>query len=256
MSLQNFKEQVKAKGLARNNRFSISIGVPELLQNSRYSNLRLIQMYCETVNVPGLNIATQPNRSFGEQREIPYDRNFEPISMTFYVDTAMTVKTFFDAWMDCIIDPTSRTLNYYDLYIGNILVTIQDINDNKAYTLKLWEAYPKSVQAITLDNNGRDVIKLNVTFNYKYFTRENLDLLSGEPEIYNIFRTDKAEGLNNPIPSNYFNTGSTWATAVPSEYLQNALSYNEQFADKRSIANALAQIQSQGIQTGLGSIFK
>lgn len=255
MSLQNFKEEVKGRGLARNNRFAVTFGLPQLIQKDMF-NLQIIQLFCDGASIPGVNIATQPNRSFGEQREIPYDKTFEPITLDFYVDSAMVVKDFFDSWMNCIINPTSRTTNYYDDYITHITLSVLDTTNQHTHTTVLYEAYPKLVQPIRLDNNNRDVMKLAVTFNYKYHHSVRHDTLSGTPELYNIYNINKTLPLNGVIPSNYSNSGNTWATSVPTEYLQNALSYNEQFADKLSVANALAQIQSQGIETGLGSIFK
>lgn len=255
MSLERFKEEVKGRGLARTNRFIVEFGLPQLIQKDMF-NLEVIQLFCETASIPGVNIATQPNRSFGEQREIPYDRTFEPITLNFYVDSAMVVKEFFDNWMSVIVNPGSRTLNYYEEYTTDILITVLNATNQQTYTIGLYEAYPKTIQSITLDHNNKDVMKLGVTFNYKYSSAVRLDTLGGDPELYNIYSINKRLPLNGLIPSNYLNAGNTWANGVPNEYLQNMLSYNEQYADQLSVANALSQIQSQGIETGLGSIFR
>lgn len=254
MSLERFKEEVKGRGLAKTNRFVVEFGLPQLVQKDMF-NLEVVQLFCDSASIPGLNIATQPNRSFGEQREIPYDRNFEPITLNFYVDSRMVVKDFFDSWISSVINPKSRTINYYDEYTTDILISVLDNQDQQTYTIGMYEAYPKSIQAISLDNNNRDAMKIAVTFNYKYHLTVRLDVLDGDTALYDTFNINKRLPLNNEIPANYFNAGSQWATSVPSEYLQNTISYNEQYADQLSIANALSQIQSQGIQTGLGSLF-
>jgi hypothetical protein len=254
MSLQRFKEEIKGRGLARTNKFIVEIGLPELIQKDMF-NLEIVQLFCETASIPGVNIATQANRTFGEQREIPYDRNFEPFTLNFYVDHAMTVKSFFDNWLNSVIDPNSRTINYYEQYITDIKITVIGNNEDKIYTITLYEAYPKTIQSITLDQNSREAMKLGVTFNYKYSGVERYDILGGDPQLQNIFNFDKYEGLNGFLPFNYSNAGSQWASGVPSEYLQNALSFNEQYADQTSVSRALRQIQTQGIETALGSIF-
>jgi hypothetical protein len=254
MSLQRFKEEVKGRGLARTNKFIIEFGLPKLIPKDVFK-LEVVQLFCETASLPGINIATQANRTFGEQREIPYDRNFEPITLNFYVDHAMTVKSFFDSWLDTVINPVSRTINYYDNYITDVKITvIGGINEN-IYTMTLHEAYPKNIQAIALDQNARDAMKLGVVFNYKYSSVQRYDILGGDPELQNVFNTNKNEALNGFLPAAYSNAGSQWATAVPSEYLQNALSFNEQYADQTSVTAALRAMQTQGIQTGLGSVF-
>ena len=52
----------------------------------------------------------------GEFREVPYEKLYEPINMTFYVDNDMQVKKLFDEWMSLISDPSTRTYNYYNNY--------------------------------------------------------------------------------------------------------------------------------------------
>lgn len=255
MSLERFKEEVKGKGLAKSNRFIVEFGLPELIQKDMF-NLEVVQLFCESASIPGVNIATQPNRSFGEQREIPYDRNFEPITMNFYVDSAMVIKDFFDNWVGSIINPTSRTINYYNQYTTDILISVLNNNNEQTYSIGLYEAYPKTIQAISLDNNNKDVMKVAVTFNYKHHSAVRLDTLGGDPELFNVYNINKRVPLNNIIPKNFYNAGSQWASTVPSEFLQNTISYAEQYADQLSVANALSQIQAQGIQTGLGSLLR
>ena len=254
MSLQRFKEEVKGHGLARTNRFIVGFGVPPLVQKDKY-NLEMVQLFCETASIPGINIATQPNRSFGEQREIPYDRNFEPVTLNFYVDQAMTVKSFFDTWLDTVIDPRSRTINYYDEYVTDISITVVGLNDENIYTINLYEAYPKNIQSINLDQNNKDIMKLGVVFNYKYSRVQRYDILGGDPSLQNIFNSEKNIGLNGYLSPLYSNAGSVWATSVPAEYLQNAISFNEEYADQTSVAAALRLIQDQGIETGVGTMY-
>jgi hypothetical protein len=151
---------------------------------------------------------------------MPYDRTFEPVTLDFYVDSAMIVKDFFDKWMDCVINPGSRTTNYYDEYVTYLTLTVLDPNNQQTHSTILYEAYPKTIQPIRLDNANRDVMKLAVTFNYKYHYSVKFDTLSGTPELYNIYNINKTTALNGIIPSNYLNAGSIWATSVPSEYMR------------------------------------
>ena len=255
MSLQRFKEEVKGRGLARTNRFVVEFGLPPLIQKDVYK-LEMVQLFCETASIPGVNIATQPNRSFGEQREIPYDRNFDPVTLNFYVDQAMTVKAFFDSWLDAVIDPTSRTINYYDQYTTDLRITVLNTLSQNVYTVTMHEAYPKTIQSIALDHNSKDVMRLGVVFNYKYIDIERYDILGGDPDLQNIFNSQKNQAVNGVLSAEYSNGGSLWATSVPAEYLQNAISFNEQYADRVSVSKALQQIQAKGFEVGLGSIFK
>ena len=170
--LQNFISKVKQDGLARNNRFVVGIFADP---NSQIMNLgdrgwmRDALLLCDQVQLPGTNFNTTDLRTFGEIRKTPYERLYEDINMSFYVDTAMTVKLLFDNWMTYIQDPGTRNFNYYDDYTADIVIEVQDVKNQSRYAVKLFEAYPKSIGAIQLDQGNKDVMKLSVNFAYKYY---------------------------------------------------------------------------------------
>ena len=175
-SLYDFISQIKSEGLSRTNRFLVNITSPAALGGS---DARLIQLYCEQAALPGMAYASTPVRSFGENREIVYERNFEPIALTFYVDRKMSVLSFFNDWMDSIVNPITRESSYYDDYTTQMNITMQDVADNDTYEVEFREVYPKSVGAIQLDYNSKDVAKLTVTFNYKYHINKRKDAGGG-----------------------------------------------------------------------------
>ena len=196
MSFSEFLAQVKTKGLARNNRYAVAFhgnGVAGFDNN----NLRSALLFCDSAQLPGQSYATVMNRSFGELRETPYDRLYEPITLSFYVDREMQVKYLFDRWMDKIASPATRKYNYYDDYVCNIAISVFDNyaesspgsrmdsplrwteKNNETYVVVLHEAYPKSVSAVQLDQANKDVMKVTVTFQYKYW-------LSEPQEVYNM----------------------------------------------------------------------
>ena len=107
-SLYDFISQIKGEGLSRTNRFLVNIASPAALGGS---DARLIQLYCEQAALPGMAYASTPVRSFGENREVVYERNFEPIALTFYVDRKMSVLSFFNEVIG---------FNGLVCYIGNI----------------------------------------------------------------------------------------------------------------------------------------
>jgi len=182
-SLHDFISQIKSEGLSRTNRFLVNIASPNTLTTGDSDTSRLIQLYCEQASLPGMAYASTPVRSFGENREIVYERNFEPITLTFYVDRKMSVLRFFNDWMDAIVNPNTRESSYYDDYTTQMSITMQDTADNDTYEVVFYEVYPKSVAAIQLDYNSKDVAKLAVTFNYKYHINKRKDPGSGDREL-------------------------------------------------------------------------
>lgn len=162
-----FIANVKTRGLARPNRFQVNIAFPggiALLYTSVLSNL-----FCEAAALPGYTVATSPHRTIGEPREIPYEPMYDPISLTFYMDSNYEIKDAFETWMSYIIDPVTKSHGYYSKYTSNILITSENVDRSIPYQVQLYEAYPKTMQTITLDQNSKDVMRLTIGLSYKYW---------------------------------------------------------------------------------------
>ena len=170
--LNDFISNVKHNGLARNNRFIVGIFAgpdSQVINLGTDGVMRDALLMCDQVQLPGTNFNTSDMRTYGEVRKAPYERLYEDINMSFYVDTAMTVKILFDNWMTYIQNPGTRNFNYYDEYTADIVIEVQDIKNQSRYAIKLFEAYPKSIGAIQLDHANKDIMKLSVNFAYKYY---------------------------------------------------------------------------------------
>ena len=88
-------------GLARSNRYTVEMTLPQIL-NVHPSDQQKVALLCESVNIPGLNVNTVQIRTFGEVREMPTEFNYDPITLTFYVDGDMIVKDVFDKWIKSV----------------------------------------------------------------------------------------------------------------------------------------------------------
>jgi len=245
-TLNDFISNIKSRSLARHNRFTVAIagGLDSPDKN-------LVELFCEQAVLPGLNFASQPTRSFGEQREVVYDRNFESINLTFLVDREMKVKQFFDEWSNLIIDPDNRLVGYYDSYVKQITIITQDTEDSDTYHTFLYEAYPKTIGAVQLDNNSKDVMKLQVTFNYKYHENSLRPTLGNDRSA--MFKPDLTQRTNiTQQMGNYLNGSSNIGIAIPSLYYDSFQQYQENLNDRLSLTNALSEIERQGIVTGRG----
>jgi hypothetical protein len=173
-TLNDFIASIATDGLAFNNRFSVMFSLPPTLiaAKSGYNwtgHLPTVLMYCDSVTLPGLNISTTQARTYGELREMPYERLYDNINLTFYVDNSMDSKSLFDTWINSIQDPATRQFNYYNEYITDMEIFVHDKDDEEIYRVKLFECYPKSISPIQMDYSSKDVMKLQVSINYRYW---------------------------------------------------------------------------------------
>lgn len=175
--LKDFTAQM-TKGLARTNRFFVKMPGDD--------NDQMIGMFCENVQLPGSTMLTTPSKIFGEAREIAYERQYEPINMSFYVDSQFRVKEFFDKWHDSIFDPYTRAGNYYTKYVRPMEIWVHNTEDKRTYAIALEECYPKSIGAIQMDYGSKEIMKLQVTMQFKYWRAIAGEAAASESALANI----------------------------------------------------------------------
>lgn len=229
--LKSFIASVKLEGMARNSKFAVELTLPEQMrQNFNISSkLQTMLLFCDSAALPGINIATSANRTFGEVRETPYDRIFDTLSLSFYVDNSMVVKSLFNEWVNLIQNNQSRLFSYYEEYISKIVITTFDMKSRPRYRVMLQEAYPKQISSISLDYANRDIMKLNVTFMFKYYETIEVIPVNYAPDLVpGVFGS-----IGNMLPS--------------STYINNFAGFQNQYA---ALTNNL-QPESMSIFTGI-----
>lgn len=165
MSLQSFISEVRTRGISRTNRYEVIIPFP----NTDNAGSNLVTMFCEATNLPGMNVATTPARTFGEIRQMPYERLFDPVNLSFYVDGNMETRAAFERWIHLVFNQTSRTIGYYSDYIRDVVIHVKDLEDKTTYTVTLYEAFPKSISTVQMSSESREVMKVQVQMEYKYW---------------------------------------------------------------------------------------
>ena len=205
MNISDFVSQMNL-GMARTNRFSVLMAVPAGYQSSSpnppLKTFQQLLMFCDQVQLPGITVNTAPVRIFGEVRETPTEFNYEPLQMSFYVDNSMEVKQFFDDWAKLIQNGDARTQRYYDEYIcPQMQILVQDTLDNNRMMVELYECYPKSVGAVQLDWANKDIMKLSVTMQYKYWKEMTLIPNNGSLASANVpgVLAGGAARINGPL---------------------------------------------------------
>lgn len=266
-SYSEFVSQVKGGyGTIGQNRFYVTMGLPKFFNSSpsvrtMFSELvqrRMVHMMCKGVNVPSVSVASADVRTTGEVIQAPYDRNFAPATFTFYMDRRMLVRYYFDEWINSIQNPSTRNIGWYsDFVVPEIKIHVLTKSEvPTVYTMTLHEVYPKSISNLALDQSSNDLMTLDVTFDFHYYTAEAMidDELTVEPGIvpgqvysqkvntYNFGRRASATSL--PYGMGGYNS-------VFSNYTNQLASYtNDFFGSQSIISGALGVLNSTGIPIG------
>lgn len=169
--LNEFISKVKSTGLAKTNRYRVTIATPTLMTGFMKSG-RLITLFCESTSLPGQVISTTEQTIMGETREFPYSKRYDNIALSFYIDNNFEVKGFFDNWLNSVSNTQNKITSYYKDYIApTVLIEVLPMDSEvSTYSITLHEAYPKAISSIALSASSRDVAKVTISMNYKYHT--------------------------------------------------------------------------------------
>jgi len=171
-NLSQFIGAIREDSLARVNRFEVFINPPAAMVGKNRLNASAVSLYCEMASLPPVNISTKSFKIFGPTYQRPFGAEYggEGISLTFHVDRDMQVKKFFDEWTAIVVDPDSGLVGFQEDYISTIRLRQIDEQENVTYELELYEAFPRSVNLLELNNSAQNQThRLNVLFAYRYW---------------------------------------------------------------------------------------
>lgn len=172
-NINNFKSSF-AKDLAKSSKFDVYIPVPIPL--ILYVNsVRNLNMRCEEAHLPGRTLSTAELKIGSSPVEkYPYATTYNDIDLTFMLDDTMNHKVFFDAWMNYISPDYTWNLRYKEDYATTITINQYDAQNQKSYSVDLYEAYPISINQLDLSWGSEGYHKLNVTFAYTSWKNNSL----------------------------------------------------------------------------------
>lgn len=198
-----FSEFVKNYGVSLNNTFVVFYeGISSELETQLKNRLDIpdlktvlnhLTFMVENVELPPVNLATGEYR-YGNspQFKYPYAQIYNPITISYILDSTFVQREFFDVWVDYIYNLSNRdnsgtTLRvpYKDDYTMQLTIAKYDrcsrknrgiIDDSPKfnYSVQMVNAYPVSVSAIPLSNAASDLTRVSVTYEYDIM-RQNVN---------------------------------------------------------------------------------
>jgi len=215
-NLTQFLGAIREDSLARVNRFEVFINPPSGMIGKNRANAGAVSLYCEMASLPPVNISTKSFKIFGPTYQRPFGAEYggEGISMTFHVDRDMQVKRFFDDWTATVVDPDSGLVGFQEDYISTIRLRQLDEQENVTYELELYEAFPRSVNLLELNNSAQNQThRLNVLFAYRYWKDIDREFQTMPMDIPRQRRFPEVPvvdtRLKNVLPTGQYQPGTT-----------------------------------------------
>lgn len=143
-----------------------------------------LNLLCSNATLPGRQVLTHERRIGMEFQKVAYGYAVDDVSLTFYLMNDYGIKKYFDRWYGTSIDDQNQTVPYKSEYEREVVIhqlRKPIINKNfsagpinldlgigggTAYSVRLKNAFPTTIQAIDLNNELDGLVQLTVQLSY------------------------------------------------------------------------------------------
>ena len=205
-----FLSNIKAKeGLAKPSRFKVILPIPSYINNfigqsifekilnlpnnivadvtdifsfapqdeqSRTSNpslSRYLSLQCESAELPGKSILTADAKVYGPGYKVPYQTQYNDISLNFLATNEFYERKLFDRWLEAIMPSDTNNLRFAKgnntRYMTNIKVVQYDDFIKQIYAVELIDAFPIGIASQQLNWSEDNFHRLSVQFSYQKY---------------------------------------------------------------------------------------
>ena len=172
-------------GVMKANRFRAEFNLPKGVAGGHAVNTRALQSNIrtagQTLNKNGsvnlkCNMATFPDRTLqtiefksnSVNFKMPWSTSYNPISLTFYADGNLDSREYFELWQSAVMNFGNNTMNFYNEYVSDVKLYLQNDSGVDAYGIILYECYPSSIGLMDLSyGNSNTVLNVTVTLSFK-----------------------------------------------------------------------------------------
>ena len=150
---------------------------------------RQIDLHCDSISMPGHDLQVQSvQHGSAPARDMVQSHDYAGnISASFYLDSHLRERHFFEMWMKMAVNVHTHKANYYDDYIGSMEIFQLDGNNQVTYAIKATEVYPATIGGIEYSYaNANQIAKMNVGFAYRQWYNMTSDTIANY-ENSNLF---------------------------------------------------------------------
>lgn len=158
-----FVSTIKHRGLAKQY-YSVEFHYPAIY---KAPELQIIPFYVAAVNAPGIELITQTVKDTGLNRRVVVDKDYGNVTTTFYCDSTMVVKAFFDKWLHDTIATNGGKFQYPSEYIVSSMgISHVTAAKNEVYTITLTNAYPIAVSEVSMSHDSNAPLSFSVVWTF------------------------------------------------------------------------------------------
>lgn len=208
--INDFVQQVIEKdGLAKSSHFAVTFTMPPILADIYRTTVETLSLRCESISFPSRAPLTSNVKYFGPERRMVYGYDSAPVTASILLSESMAERDLFLSWQDVAVGYARQIqggssgygflTGYYQDYTCKLIITKFNERGQRTHTTQLLEAFPQFVGEVAGSWGDDDFARVNITFQYRYFTEGSSGIESAENRIID-------ESINSALNSDFRET--------------------------------------------------
>lgn len=186
-SIYDFLSHFKS-GVMKSNRFRLEFSLPRGVSGSTgmysvnnsamagamrsseqgFNGRGSINLKCHTVSMPMRSLSTMEFKSNSTLFKVPLGTSYDPISLTFYADGNMDSREYFELWQSSVMNFGNNTLNFYNEYVSDVKIYMQNESGADVYGIILFECFPISIGMVDVSYASTNMpLNIQIMLSYK-----------------------------------------------------------------------------------------
>lgn len=133
---------------------TVNFGMVALGMNSNGD--RSLQFMCRATEMPGTQFSTEQTEHNGHTFKYATGIERESLNFTFQLSGDFNEKLIMDKWKSIVVNEESRVVGYIEDYSSDIEIIALDASDNPIYKVVVLDAYPTTINSISLNKLSTD----------------------------------------------------------------------------------------------------
>jgi hypothetical protein len=185
LDINTFRQHFsKYNEVSKSDKFNVHIPIPKQIQGTSSFGTKELSLQCEMAELPSRDLQVVEYRHHAFTKRIPHMNQYNHASFTFYCTGDLLEKLLFDRWINYMVPAEGDDVGLVRYpqdeadtltYESDILVNQYDNQNNMTYSVKLIQAMPISVAAMSQNWADDSVHRLTVTFAFLKWVSNQTD---------------------------------------------------------------------------------
>lgn len=133
-----------------------------------------VNVACHACTMPGRRLMTYTHSQHCAPYEVPYSQQYEPVTFSFYNNSTMDQRHFFEIWQTAVVNINDNSMNFMIEYSADVFIYQLDRQNVVTYGVQLYNAYPVAINEVSYDYGSNNTVQSStVTLAYKLWRSLN-----------------------------------------------------------------------------------